>query len=618
MGDYFDQWWYGATNYDMRQEEAMAAMSARHSRAAAELKTTLRAEAKRTGDLAARLGRLEDAVVAMVELEDLRGVMENFSDAASTRRYARDVLARIPALGRVPSRQTPDVPPDVPGYWLHPAVRALDARLHGDAATEAAAAQEARTRDAGRTAQFLAAVGILLDSEVADDDLATLWPSTQQVSKFQRELWLAVARGALGPDARTGLAHALTWVLEQPQSAGAEAQAEPTVRTVAAPSRSTQTVEHMVLDAMLDRRPPSNPAEAAESLEMLRTHVEDALAEREPTVAVESIYGGVADVLAQVVSSGAPDEQPLVARLAEIRSSLAAIGASTSITAPALLDEQSLDVRQLLRGDLAATADPAMRAVAISAARPAIERLADSLAERAMQPVAHLAKLRVSGGVDVVVGPEGATDGDWRRRVAERVTHATPDGPRSLGARRGRCDRDGARRRARHPGLALVAAGGHPGRGPRCLRLPGRAQCAAGGRRAPVSRTRRGGQGGRGAQPRARDRGGAAARTPDHGSRVDRRDRPGARLRPGTGPGLTLWPDFRRSVARRRCRGAWVPGVRFVPWCHETHDDGCRTTRWSPPSRRPAPDEPTLLRVPAGLTGRSHTVPGLAQRVAVH
>src|SRR5690606_10887135 len=124
--------------------------------------------------------------------------MENFSDASGTRQYARDVLARIPALGRIPSTTDPQVPPDVPGYWLHPAIRALAAQLDGDPETEREAMNEARRRDPVRTAQFFAAAAILQGTEVADDNLATMWPTTPQVSQYQRSLWLAVANGGLG------------------------------------------------------------------------------------------------------------------------------------------------------------------------------------------------------------------------------------------------------------------------------------------------------------------------------------------------------------------------------------------------------------------------------------
>ena len=76
---------------------------------------------------------------------------------------------------------------------------------------------------------------------------------------------------------------------------------------------------------------------------------------------------GVADLLAQVVSAGAPGEEPVVERIIEIRQALAAIGASTSIAAPALLDEDELDVVDLLRADLSADGSPGARAVAVAA-----------------------------------------------------------------------------------------------------------------------------------------------------------------------------------------------------------------------------------------------------------
>lgn len=423
MGEYFDWWFKGGSWYDLQQQDELASLHASHARATSRLSSKLREEAKRSQDLSTRLSRLEDAVVAMVELEDLRGVMDNFSDAAATRRYARDVLAHIPALGRVPSTSTPEPPPDVPGYWLHPAVRAVDARMRGDQAAEVAAADEARRRDAARTAQFLAAVAILMGSAVAEDDLATLWPTSREVSPYQRALWLAVAAGGLGADARAGLTSALTWVLTRPEDGEPELGDPLRLVQVRMPSasRRSDSLEDVVMSAFLARRDPRDPPTAAEALADLSVRVTSALEAGRALREQGEVPDGVADLLAQVVSAGAPEEEPLVQRIIAIRQALAAIGASTSIAAPALLDDEALDVLELVRGDLAEGADPGARAVAVMALREPIERVAEQLGQLARQPISERTEVRLVGGITVTVAPSGPEETSWRDRIAERV-----------------------------------------------------------------------------------------------------------------------------------------------------------------------------------------------------
>lgn len=435
MGDYFDWWWKGGSWYDLQQREQIEALSLSQSRAAARLRSELRQEAKRSEDLATRLSRLEDAVVAIVELEDLRGVLDTFSDAVATRRYARDVLAQIPALGRVPSSTSPTPPPDVPGYWLHPAVRSVDAALHGDAATQAAASAEARRRDPVRTAQFLAAVAILTRSDVADDDLATLFPTSRRVSTYQRALWLAVAEGGLGEEARRGLAQAIAWVLAQETTQPAQPEGDLVQVRMPGPRVTPDDLDEVVTSHLLGRRtPPADTASATEALADLRALVAAAAAAGRTLPAAGEVPDGVADLLAQVVSAGAPGEEPVVERIIEIRQALAAIGASTSIAAPALLDEDELDVVDLLRADLSADGSPGARAVAVAALQGPIEAVADRLAALAQQPLPDGERVRVAGGISVDITSAGPVDGGWRARLADRVAAMHPTEP-YLGSR---------------------------------------------------------------------------------------------------------------------------------------------------------------------------------------
>lgn len=428
MGDYFDWWIGGGTWYDRKQQEQIASLHATQARASSRLRKELRQEAQRSQDLATRLTKLEDALIASIELEDLRGVMDTFSDAAATRQYARDVLARIPSLGRVASTQNPQVPPDVPDYWLHPAVRAVDAALDGDSAGERSSADEARRRDPARTAQFFAAVAILRGTPVADDDLATLWPTSRQVSQYQRSLWLAVAGGGLGEEARTSLVNALEWALQQ--APGAEPSEGDALRMVRVTMRSSRAPEvpldDVVVQALIGRRMPTDSEAAAAALEVLRERVETGLAGEGAAATSGEVPDGVADLLAQVVSSGAPAEEPLVARIIELRSALAAIGATTAIATPAMLDDTALDVVELLRADLADSADPGARAVAIRVLREPIERVANALAEKASEQLQDSAEFRAPGGVTVALTSLGPVDSAWRTRLSERVAAQAP------------------------------------------------------------------------------------------------------------------------------------------------------------------------------------------------
>lgn len=437
MGDYFDWWIGGGTWYDRKQQQALDALQASQARTSSRLRSQLREEARRSQDLETRLNKLEDAVIASIELEDLRGVMENFSDAVATRQYARDVLARIPALGRVASQQSPQVPPDVPDYWLHPAVRSVDAGLRGDSDGERGHADEARRRDPVRTAQFLAAVAILRRTAVSDDDLATLWPAGRQVSRYQRSLWLAVANGGLGEDARDSLVHALRWALGQgSHNEGPEPANDPLrlVRAVqSGPAHEPTPLEDLVVDELIGVRAPSTPQAAAEALETLRGRVETALAGARSTTAADEVPEGVADLLAQVVSAGAPAEEPLVARIIELRQAIAAIGANTSIATPGLLDDESLDVVELLRADLADGSDPGAHGVAVRVLREQIERVGARLVDAAAQQQQDAATLRVAGGVTVELTSLGPTDARWREHVVARVRHQVPSNGGAIG-----------------------------------------------------------------------------------------------------------------------------------------------------------------------------------------
>src|SRR5690606_24005502 len=179
---------------------------------------------------------------------------------------------------------------------------------------------------------------------------------------------------------------------------------------------------------------PADTASATEALADLRALVAAAAAAGRTLPAAGEVPDGVADLLAQVVSAGAPGEEPVVERIIEIRQALAAIGASTSIAAPALLDEDELDVVDLLRADLSADGSPGARAVAVAALQGPIETVADRLAALAQQPLPDGERVRVAGGISVDITSGGPVGGGWRARLADRVAAMHPTEP-YLGSR---------------------------------------------------------------------------------------------------------------------------------------------------------------------------------------
>ncbi|MFV0252276.1 MAG: hypothetical protein ACK5H2_02960 [Beutenbergiaceae bacterium] len=401
-----DSFFFGGDSFDRRQQREMQALAASQARTAAALRNKLNEARSRSDSLKARVVRLEAAVIALAQLEDLRAVIENASDAASTRRYARDVLAQIPALGRVASTHTVQVPPDLPDYWLHPAVRSLQSALADDDELRREHANEARQRDPVRSGLFFAAVGMLRGVAVADDDLAPLWPTSDRMSRFQRQIWRAAANGHLGVTARASLVSGLRWVVSE----------EPALGEVA---------------RQLDLGSPrGNDEESAMvALTRLRELIGE-ITELGPTEVgsdESAVLADIPELLADVINAGAPSEEQMISQIAEIRDALSAVGASSRLTGSATMDEESLSVSTTLLQDLANGDEPGLRWVAVSVYRDSIMAYARELATRAQRSPASSGSVRLFRGVSVDVNADGALNNTWQAQIPAVLAREAPN-----------------------------------------------------------------------------------------------------------------------------------------------------------------------------------------------
>ncbi|MFV0426840.1 MAG: hypothetical protein ACK5KU_07380 [Beutenbergiaceae bacterium] len=361
--------------------------------------------AARSDSLDARIDRLEAAVIALTQLEDARASL-TASDAASTRRYARDVLARIPELGRVASTHDPQEPPDVPDYWLHPAARSVQHALAQDVAAQQEAVQLARQRDPLRTGVFLTVVAALWGQSVSDDDLAALWPTTVEMSRFQRQIWQVTANGLLGESARDGLIEALR-------------------RAVWGSSDGM-----LVSAALLGTDQVRNPDTAAEALTRLRERVDGIVEGAQNLVGDGSEPVTLSELLNQVIEAGAPGEDGLVAQIVAIRDALDAVGASSRLTRSATMDEEALDVVAYLISDLTNRDEPGLAAVAVQVYREVVLDHTQTWQAESMAQAPTSRNLKLGWGVSAEVNTDGATNDQWRTQVADNAAQSARPGGR--------------------------------------------------------------------------------------------------------------------------------------------------------------------------------------------
>lgn len=455
MGDTFDWWWGGGDWYDLKQKRRIEELESTQAASEHALRSRLRQADKQTSDLGTRLGQLEAAIVALVELEDTREGLNAHADDAATRRYAREVVGLLPTMGGRPGSTAPSPPPDVPGYWLHPAMRALAAEVHPGTDDVEALLAEARHRDAVQTDLCVVCLaGLAATPERAHDVLSRVVPGSDNVTAAQRVVWGVVADGRFGERERRRLADTLASVIGAAPSvavAGAGEVAEGSA------DGGAQIKAEVARLATGRSGSPDSPLEAARRLGTLRAWV-DAITEDvgavpdgtdadttnaalaaptgEPLAEIPAPTDDpLAELLAHLVTQGAPGESAILARMVQIRTALSDVGVPTISGTPPPTDEAAGSARQLLLADLADTSASSRvrRRLALAVVAPHVTALADDLhaAGHAEPPREAVVKLPTAGGLDVVVGPDGPTTTSWAKQIdVDAIAPAPPSSAR--------------------------------------------------------------------------------------------------------------------------------------------------------------------------------------------
>ncbi|MEV0390714.1 hypothetical protein [Nonomuraea sp. NPDC050643] len=278
--------------------------------------------------------------------------------APELQRYAEALLAHLAAKGTAP----PAAPgfPDVPGYWLPPAVEALVAILGGDDPLEPLS--KAAGRDQQQTALFLC---LALAVSGQGSRIHASWLGTafgelsldRPVSHGQRSLWLAAARGAYGPAGKIFVLRKLD-ALSVPE----HAEPEQWVQAIA-PGEPSVVVPPSLADfpEMAEIPDLARPAVAAARLARLRGRCAEITSARQ---ADHDSSAPLDNSSGDPVASWAEDEP-----LAVLRSLIGQGGPSGPM---ASLSSYLLD-------DLRPGADPHLAAIALHVAAPILRGVAEEL-----------------------------------------------------------------------------------------------------------------------------------------------------------------------------------------------------------------------------------------------
>jgi hypothetical protein len=355
-----------------------------------------------TGSLEARVNRLANAFDAFVELSDLRQELIVYAGAAEVRQHAGRVLAAL-AAGQVP----PAEPPDVPGYWLHPAVSAVQELAAGGDATKALT--QATERDDRRTAVFLclALVALGRRNEIRAEwvEAAFGQPAADgSVTGLQRTLWLAAAQGGLG-DAGAQVVSDRLRVLTEP--AEGEGETRSWVGLIATPGG---TADGVLKDARVDAQ-----VSAAGQLSRLRAAVERITGDqaiREPAASVlradEALGGeqqpegsGVVEMLRLHIGDGSEPERELLARVAVLRAKL-----NDTTQGPVSAEEPAGQATELIADDLQGQGGPHLAAFALRLVGPALGSAAEALHDGAVAEPPAGVTVRAEGQ-DLEIAPDG-------------------------------------------------------------------------------------------------------------------------------------------------------------------------------------------------------------------
>lgn len=359
------------------------------------------------GNLQGQLDRLTRAMVALIEHEDIRAELGQHADAATCRRYAREVVATVVVTGGGAVRETAE-PGDVPGYWLAAAARGVAAVANGETSGEALL-EAAAQRDPARTALFLTLLAALTrDPRWAVAPFERVVPDQAQVTQAQRQVWLAVAEGRVAA-AEPALLAALTRQVDAGDDAAQRAGAwlRGQVPSGTGDLDSERAVAQLqVLQRVLagERLPGDEPAEST----------------------AETSEDPLADCLRSLVDEGSPAEGDILERMAAARADLGFLDERVGARA-ATWSTPTGDVLDLLLADLAEPAGSGRHRVARRVLSPLLGTTADRLAAAAATSVAPTRAATVLGQtIDVRAG--GAVR-DWRPDVLAAAARRSPRQP---------------------------------------------------------------------------------------------------------------------------------------------------------------------------------------------
>lgn len=428
MSDWAD--W--AQNRRIREaEESIASLSA----SAARERQRLTAELQRqSGSLQQQIDSLRQAFVAFVEYEDVRGELGQHADAAAVRRYAREVVAATIVGGRPFGVAEPA---DVPGYWLLPAARAV--ALAGDPAQLATFEEqlaEAQRRDPRRSSLLVTLVEAIRRQPVHSPALLeALLPRQFAVSRAERVVWVGVAEGRLGDQARDRLLQTLRARVEglAPETVVATLADHTDERGDLLP---TEVAARRLATLRLwaeGRAPRSSTPGAPRPGAASALGVDDdaprgrhaARGSDEPLDGggVEEPEDPLADCLRLLVDEGAPLEADILTRMREARDRMA--GLTSSAAEERGWDDPLGEAVDLLVEDLRSQ-DAARHTTALQVLGPALERTGrDLLAQAAVSPEREVT-LPVRGNRVLTVTPEGAQEAGWRERTRQEAHASVP------------------------------------------------------------------------------------------------------------------------------------------------------------------------------------------------
>lgn len=383
MGDTFDWWLQGGDWYDRKQQRAIQDLERSNARARSQTRSLQKRVEENQASLTRRVDRLERALRAVVELEDIREELNEHVPAALVRRHARSVVMKASGLADGGAAPWPEPPADVPGYWLAPAARWADAI--GESPANSEMLQEAYRRDPVRTDLFVVALSSMIGRPVAgSDDLERLVARELQVTDWQREVWLATAQRRFGDEARDALIDRLRQVADG-VSRDRLGVVLPQAIRAGGPTESGRR-----LAALADHIAPDAPASHASGSDRL------------------------AELLAVIVDEGAPGEVAVLDSMVDIRRVLAD-DAAVQPPDRRVVDEVVGEPLALLLGDLGGS-DRDLRELAVDVFGPDLLAAAEDLHAVAANAPAPVTMVDVFGhGVQI----SGAvpTESDWVEHV---------------------------------------------------------------------------------------------------------------------------------------------------------------------------------------------------------